>query len=997
MLAHLFAERAEVHRSRPAVCVGSDTYSYAALAAAAGQLSACLRRTAAAGPGVCILATRRSVTGFSAVLGALGAGLTYVPIDPAAPRGRAMAIAAATRPVAVVADYAGFRVAEMIARSSSRPLTIVLPEHHESRALRSALAPHHVCVSTDLQQWPPRFEPAIEDPASLAYILFTSGTTGEPKGVPIRRESVMRYIDSMASLYPLSPNDRCTQLFELGFDLSVHDMFVTWQAGACLYVPHNGRPLYAADLVERHKLTVWFSVPSVLSELARSRKLAAGALRSLRLAIFCGERLPIHLANAMRAAAPDAVLVNAYGPTEATIAFTHFPWDGADLSHLSQDLPIGNPLPEQRVFLLDASRQVVPTGSVGEVYLAGSQVTAGYWENEAETAARFHDVSPKGAAQERAYATGDLAIEVKGVGLVFRGRINEQVKLKGVRLELGGIEAAVRRAAPGQNAAALVWPSDYPTRLIVYVERGGTSAAEILKNCHEHMSAQERPHEIIEVERLPLTSNGKLDRQALAAMYAQRANEDWALPSRPARKSLTATLVEDAVYAALVRQGPSSAVKLPRPTRGEDLFNYTDSFGFVEMIADLEAQFGIAIDDWQSVTTLDSLVQHVMDTGGPSANASLSDERDVAVDSIAAREPQRGLRNVVLDYSSISEIDGTQGFLRYSGTSVERLQSARYHDIAFLLFFGRNPTDDERADALRLLRKGQSREEQMASLIDTIARSAVSPIRFMMSVMSLFQPTSAPPDGPHWSTALQLQGFVSAAIARHAAVARGAGTIHPQLEQSLPEWILRNVSDRVPSAVETAAVESLFVLLAECVTNPGTFAARIATSTDADYVSAAVAALAVFSGPKHGGATDDVMGMIADIADPARAVDWVRAARREKRPVPGFGHRVFQVPDPRAPLLVAPMTALTKAGVDGTPLRIIEAVSDAMAPLRRHGTHANVDAYTGALLRMLGVPQGYGTPLFALARMAGWAAHVEEQKRNNIMISPLIVWRPRLS
>ncbi len=995
MLAHLFAQSAQIYPSRPAICIESEIQTYAALAAAAGQICTCLRTSAATGSSVCILATSRTFAGFSGLLGALGAGMAYVPVAPTAPDERAKAIIAATLPAAVIADHAGFRIAELIARNATHPLVIVLPEHESCEVDRHGLAPHKVYFKSELHRLPSEFEPTATDPASLAYILFTSGTTGEPKGVPIRQESVAQYVRSMASLYPLHPTDRCTQLFDLTFDLSVHDIFVTWYAGACLFVPHLGRSLFAADLVARHDLTVWFSVPSVVSELARSRKLTPNALQTLRLAFFCGERLPIQVAKVMKTAAPEALLINTYGPTEATVAFTHYAWDGADLPELCQDLPIGHPLPEQRVFLLGLDRQPVLPCNVGEIYLAGSQVTSEYWNNPKETAARFHNISLNGKASQRAYATGDLAIEVSGLGLIFRGRIDEQVKLNGVRLELGGIEAAVRRVAVSQQAAALVWPPDYPTRLVVYVERGRTTAAEIFENCRYLMSHHERPHEIIEIDRLPLTRNGKLDRKTLVALHRQRVGMGTDVPSVKGHPLPTATDIEAAVYAIVSRQHSPGAPSLLDLKPDEDLFNHMDSLGFVGMILELEEQFAITIKDWQAVTRLDKLVRNVLEASGSSIAKQVEVDRNVVAESHDAPKLQRGLRNVVLDYSSISEIDGKSGLLAYCGIPVDQLVNQRYIDVAFLLSYGRYPTSDERAFALAQIQLGQQCEEEMGWLMDTIAAGCPSPIQFILSVVPLFRSRSIPDEASHWSTALQLQGFVSAAICRHARRSRGVRKTRSKIERSLPEWVLEGISGRLPSVMEKQAIESLFVLLAECITNPGTFAARIATSTEADYGSAVVAALAVFSGAKHGGATDDVMAMIADIGNPAHAADWVKTAQQEKRPVPGFGHRVFQVPDPRAQLLASWSKRLMKAGADSTPVEIMEKVIDAMAPRRRHGTHINVDAYTGTLFTMLGVPRGYGTAVFALARMAGWAAHVEEQKLNNIMINPLVSYRPR--
>lgn len=993
VLARLFAQSARSYPNRPAICIESKIQTYAALAAAAGQICACLQTSVTASSSVCILATSRTFTGFSGVLGALGAGATYVPIAVTATDERIKGINVATSPVAVIADHSGFHIAELIAREATQPLVIVLPEHESCEVACHDLSPHKVYCKSELHQLPPEFEPGDTDPKSLAYILFTSGTTGEPKGVPIRQESVAQYVRSMALLYPLYPNDRCTQLFDLTFDLSVHDMFVTWYAGACLFVPHRGRALFAADLVERHRLTVWFSVPSVASKLARSRKLTPNALQSLRLAFFCGERLPIQVAKAMKNAAPEALLINTYGPTEATVAFTHYVWNGADLPEICQDLPIGHALPEQHMFLLSPDRQPIQPGTVGEIYLAGSQVATGYWNNPKETVARFHNISLNGKNSQHAYATGDLAVEIPEIGLVFRGRVDEQVKLNGIRIELGAIESAVRRASAGQQAAALVWPPDYPTRLIVYVEEGDATLAEIFENCRSLLSHNEQPHEIFEIDSLPLTHNGKLDRKVLANLHQQKFPHSKI--SSSTHSFSTKNNVEVAVHEILSRRRSPNTTPLPDLKPDEDLFNHTDSLGFVEMILELEEKFAITIKDWQAVTHLDKLVQNVLEASRSSAGRSIEVGCNAPTEIYSAPQLQRGLRNVVLDYSSISEIDGKRGFLSYCGISVNQLVNQRYIDVVFLLMHGRYPTDNERDLALTQFQAGQQCEEQMGLLMNTIAAACPSPRQFILSVVPLFQPLSISDEALHWSTALQLQGFVSSAICRHAVLVRGVRKTRFTIERSLPEWVLNGISGRLPSEIEKQAIESLFVLLAECITNPGTFAARIAASTEADYGSAVVAALAVFFGSKHGGATDDVMDMIADIGNPSHAADWVKTAQQDNRPVPGFGHRVFQVPDPRARLLADWTKRLIKAGADSTPVEIMEKVIDAMTPRFRHGTHINVDAYTGTLLTMLSVPRGYGTLVFALARMAGWAAHVEEQKLNNIMINPLVFYRAK--
>jgi len=995
MIAHLFARSAKTYPHRPAISIESEVLTYAELAAAAGQISSCLRTSTMAGSNTCILATGRTVAGFAGILGVLGAGKIYVPVSPNTSDERAISISSSTSPVAIIADHDGFDIAKLIAQNSTQPLVFILPEHEPHEGERSALSPHKVYDKSDLHKLSQRFEPVDVSPTSLAYILFTSGTTGEPKGVPIRQESVAQYVRSMASLYPLLPTDRCTQLFELTFDLSGHDMFVTWNAGACLFVPHRGMALFSADLVVSHELTAWFSVPSVVSELTRSRKLTPGAFQSLRLAFFCGERMPIQLAQAMKIAAPNALIVNIYGPTEATIAFTHFAWDGRDFPEMYHDLPIGHALPEQQVFLLDSHRQPVPPNTVGEMYLVGSQVSDGYWKNSKETVARYHNITLNDQAPLHAYSTGDLAIDVPDLGLVFRGRIDDQVKLHGVRIELGAIEAAVRRVSENQQAAAMVWPQDYPTKLIVYVEKADVSATDVLEKCRNLLSHHEQPHEIIEIDRLPLTSNGKIDRKKLIALYRERVEQETVDSIVEHFPLPTVADIESTVHAILSKQRSGGSFSLPHFKSDEDLIEHTDSLGFISMILELEKKFSVTVKDWKAVTSLDTLVGEVLRARGTSIGSQSNLVYSPSGGADDAPKIQRGLQSVILDYSSISSINGKDGHLAYCGTPVENLVSQRYIDVAFLLFHDRYPTDDERVFALEQFRLGQEREGQMTELMDKISTACPSPMKFVLSVVPLFQQQSLHQDVSQWSLVLQLQGFVSAAICRHATLARGEHEFRATIGQSLPEWFLETLSGRSLSDTEKRAAESLFVMLAECVTNPGTFAARIATSTDADYPSAIVAALAVFSGTKHGGATDDVMAMIGDIGSPSDAVDWVKTTQHEKRSVPGFGHRVFQVPDPRAPLIATWIEALIKEGADATPMKIITEVTSAMAPMRRHGTYVNVDAYTGVLLTMLGVPRGYGTLVFALARMAGWNAHVLEQKLNNIMISPLIIYRSR--
>jgi amino acid adenylation domain-containing protein len=519
MIARRFVESALRHGRRPALILGQTVVTYDELTNEVARIAALLVREAPAG--ICTILTSRSRHGFAAVAGALSAGFAYMPVRPDTPVERFRARMAIADPTAIVADASSLDLLREFVRVAPRSVTILLPDHSTVPDF-DGIRRHRIFCANDINAVPPLTEPVGDDAEALAYLLFTSGSSGTAKGVPIRRRNLLAYLDGFASLYPLTPDDRCTQLFDLTFDLSVHDIFATWCAGAALVVaPELDRGLSASDIVRQHRVTQWFSVPSVVSLLQRYGKLRPGSMPSLRRALFCGERLTVATAKAMAVAAPTADIVNLYGPTEATIAITHHRWTGA-ASHGSGDVPIGHPLPGQRAVVLDGDGRRAEYGVVGELHLGGSQVGDGYWRNPNETAGRFYATDEAGAAPVRWYRSGDLVVEHPQHGLVFRGRSDEQIKLRGIRVELGEVEAAVQRAANGAPALALAWPLDdggAPMGIVVYVERSSATAREIYAGCSQWLPPYMRPQQIIEIERLPTNANGKLDRQRLLALH----------------------------------------------------------------------------------------------------------------------------------------------------------------------------------------------------------------------------------------------------------------------------------------------------------------------------------------------------------------------------------------------------------------------------------------------------------------------------------------------
>jgi len=275
------------------------------------------------------------------------------------------------------------------------------------------------------------------DAASLAYVFFTSGTTGTPKGVPITHANVLSYLRGIKSFIEIGPDDRVMQVVDLTFDLSVHDIFLAWTAGACLIsIPENGT-LLCTRFVEEHSGTHWLSVPSAAALVKQTGLLTSGSMPTLKYSLFCGEALPGTVAENWATAAPNSKIFNIYGPTEATVAFSAAPYVPGQ-AYPPAIVSLGSAFPEQRMGLFDENGCRIDDG-VGEICLAGSQLTDGYWNAPQITAERFFK-----AEGERWYRTGDLGKFVPGEGYAFLGRSDRQVKIRGYRVELQEIENAVR-------------------------------------------------------------------------------------------------------------------------------------------------------------------------------------------------------------------------------------------------------------------------------------------------------------------------------------------------------------------------------------------------------------------------------------------------------------------------------------------------------------------------------------------------------------------------
>ena len=303
-------------------------------------------------------------------------------------------------------------------------------------------------------------EPALVGAEDGGYIIFTSGSTGVPKGVVrSRRAQCITTFRVMRERERLQPDDRVAESTELSFDLSVSNMFLTWDAGASLHVVPPNQAMVPGKFIRDNSITFWFSVPSIIALMKRVKALKPGALPSLRYSLFAGEALPRTSAIAWHEAAPNSLIDCLYGPTETTIVCTGIRChDDAVVTPERDTISIGYPFPGTEAAVVDSNLNFLPQGERGELALAGPQFGTGYFRAPNLTASRFPVIDGK-----RWYLSGDLAYLDSAGRFHILGRTDNQVKVLGNRIELEDVEAHLRAVSGTELVAAVAWPVAHGT------------------------------------------------------------------------------------------------------------------------------------------------------------------------------------------------------------------------------------------------------------------------------------------------------------------------------------------------------------------------------------------------------------------------------------------------------------------------------------------------------------------------------------------------------
>jgi amino acid adenylation domain-containing protein len=485
----LFEDQVVRDPAATAVIYDGEALSYGELNARANQVAHHLRRLGVGPESLVALFLDRSFDLIVGLLGVLKAGAAYVPIDT---------------------DYPHDRVAFMLADCGARAVL----GHERLLDRLPATAADVICLDRDAPVI--RAQP-VENPMptasalNLAYVIYTSGSTGVPKGVAVPHGGVCAFARGEQELFRIRPDDRVLQFFALGFDASVEELTLSLLNGAALYIPSERRRRWRlAQVLEESAVTVASLPPSALAALP------ALDLPCLRLLLVGGEACPPGVARTWSA---GRSFYNTYGPTEATVVATCYGVDGVPDD--SVRVPIGDPLTGTEVYLLDPDLNVVSEGP-GEIYIGGAGVTRGYLGRPDLTAERFLPDPFAPAAGARMYRSGDLAHRNGDGQLEFLGRVDEQVKVNGFRIEPAEVEAALVDH-PGVREAVVLAVEDEggATRLTAFVVRHGAASAPAPVDLRQHLLRRLPeflvPQDYVLLDELPLTPNDKVDRRRLAA------------------------------------------------------------------------------------------------------------------------------------------------------------------------------------------------------------------------------------------------------------------------------------------------------------------------------------------------------------------------------------------------------------------------------------------------------------------------------------------------
>lgn len=446
----------------------------------------------------------KSLAAVVAICAILKTGAAYVPLDPTSPIKRIAFLIDNCQMKGIVTEQKKFE--KIRSDLLSLALSVVLVAHDFTWSNVGAVSMTTACESS------------TSAAADLAYILYTSGSTGQPKGVMISQRAALAFVDWAVDYVGLQPSDRVASHAPFHFDISIFNLFATIKAGATIVlVPPELAifPRNLADWIEQQAITVWYSVPSVLTRLVLQGELERHAFTYLRQILFAGEVFPITHLRQWQQVIPHAQYHNLYGPTETNVCTVY--QVGLLPDDQTSPVPIGRACTGCELLIVNERDEPCTPGEVGELLVGGPTLMSGYWGLAEQTERAF--ASPPVRPHSKLYRTGDLVVQDQTGNLHFRGRRDTQVKSRGYRIELGEIEAILHLHSTVAQAIVIGVPDHELGNLLeaIVVTHGGQTVTphELTRFCAEHLPTYMVPHTIAFRSSLPTTATGKVDRNQL--------------------------------------------------------------------------------------------------------------------------------------------------------------------------------------------------------------------------------------------------------------------------------------------------------------------------------------------------------------------------------------------------------------------------------------------------------------------------------------------------
>lgn len=519
LLNHLLAESAVRYPENTALVFKDRSITYGELDRLSNKLAHVLIESSLKRGGTVGLYLNKSIESVVGLFGILKAGGVYVPIDPNAPFFRAeYIIQDCNIKILVTSSNKAEQISKIITGKHPLGAIIVVDREQELEHEQSV----KIVDYQDVIDYPTSTPPVCNSVwTDLAYILYTSGSTGNPKGVMITHLNSLNFINWGFATFDVNSNDVLSNHAPLHFDLSVFDLFVAMKAGATVAIVPEEYSFFPYRLVEwihHNKITIWYSVPSILSMMVRQGELERFKFKHLRSILYAGEVFPLKKLRELMRNLPHVKYYNLYGPTETNV-ITYY-----ELNNIQEDrvkpVPIGKACENMEVFALDQKGNVITSpGFEGELYARGSNVAQGYWGDKDKTDRSFINNPLHDCYNEKVYKTGDVVRLDEEGNYTFIGRRDHMIKSRGFRIELGEIESVLYNHPKIIEAAVIAVPDEeigYRINAFVVLQNDAkTDIREYRRFCARYLPKYMIPENIELMSRLPKTSTGKVNRTAL--------------------------------------------------------------------------------------------------------------------------------------------------------------------------------------------------------------------------------------------------------------------------------------------------------------------------------------------------------------------------------------------------------------------------------------------------------------------------------------------------